>query len=327
MKKYIAIILAIGAICASCSKAVKDDFGIASASQYTKVYTVKGVNGDISLNLAIPQDTSFTVYANMAGVSLPSGDVSVTFGVLDSLVSSYNASNNTVYRLLPTTCYHLSSNTLTFTGGSRESNPMVVYISTENLPGVGPFLLPLSIVGVSDPSVSIGETLNTVYIVVSGTMTSNTYPNYSRDGWEVTECSSYSDIEIQVTPPENVFDGDTKTFWGTAWSPVKVQPPHVIAFDMQDTYEVHGLRLQTRYYADGISMYPYGQVKKMDVEVSEDGETWESLGSYVGAYAELSDVPFSYFADARYIRLTVNSCWNKGSSEFYQCSLSEIYVY
>lgn len=93
----------------------------------------------------------------------------------------------------------------------------------------------------------------------------------ARTNWVVTADSAESDD--QTAPASAAIDGDTATFWHTAWEPapddVDDAPlPHHLDIDLGAAHEVTGFSYLPR------QNNPNGRVKDWKFYVSKDGQTW-----------------------------------------------------
>ena len=96
----------------------------------------------------------------------------------------------------------------------------------------------------------------------------------------------------------NALDGDSATFWTTAWN--KKSPPgfpHRFTIDMHTTFNVQGLNYTPRQ--DG----PHGNIGQHTIEVSLDNKKWTQVAS--GTFLDDQSVKLVNWdgASARYIRL------------------------
>ena len=116
----------------------------------------------------------------------------------------------------------------------------------------------------------------------------------ARTGWTVTTDSFQPGNE-----PARVLDGDTTTFWHSAYSPVNVPLPHNITINMQKLYYVNGLSYLPRQ--DGNSNGNIGQHK---IQLSTDGVNWGTPVAF-GTYLDDNSLKKTLFttAPAQYVRL------------------------
>ena len=116
----------------------------------------------------------------------------------------------------------------------------------------------------------------------------------TRTGWTVTVDSFQPGNE-----PARVLDGDTTTFWHTAYSPVNIPLPHNITINMQTLNYVNGLSYLPRQ--DGNSNGNIGQHK---IQLSTDGVNWGAPVAF-GTYLDDNSLKTTLFttAPAQYVRL------------------------
>ena len=116
----------------------------------------------------------------------------------------------------------------------------------------------------------------------------------TRTGWTVTADSFQPGNE-----PARVLDGDTTTFWHTAYSPVNVPLPHNITINMQKLYYVNGLSYLPRQ--DGNSN---GNIGQHQIQLSIDGVNWGAPVAF-GTYLDDNSLKKTLFTTvpAQYVRL------------------------
>ena len=314
------------AIVFSCSAPVPAYYGVSDPDNYSRIYISKAFNGDLRINLPEEKpDTTLKIYVNYGGLVELSSPIDVTIGVDASQLDAFNTAHGTEYDLLPESCISTTTRTVTIPAGETNSTPYPVTISGKDLPGRGPFVLPVSIL-TSSPSVPVNEDLRTLFVVVSQEVDLTKLSNYDRAGWSILSCSSYTQVASENTPPELVLDGDFNTFWGTAWTPERVQPPHELVIDMKQEHMVHGLAFRARI--DAVKGQRGGLPKEIDVAVSSDAENWLSAGHYIGSFGAESSLLLDKWLTGRYVRLTIQSCYGtNASSEFYQAAISEMNIF
>ena len=93
----------------------------------------------------------------------------------------------------------------------------------------------------------------------------------SRSGWAVMADSEETDD--QVAPATAAIDGDTATFWHTAWEPAPADVndaklPHSLIVDMTSAHTVTGFSYLPRQNNQN------GRIKDWQFFVSKDGTTW-----------------------------------------------------
>lgn len=309
-----------------CGKAVEDNFGVNNPIQYSQIYSTKSINGANTCNLIIPEDTTFDIYANQGGLITPEEDLIITFEEDSTLLDYYNVNNNTDYQILPPDCYGITHNQVTIKKGSTCSDAMNVSIKTKNLPGTGPFLLPIYLKSVSNNNISINENLRKIYIIVKGTYTSNPFNTYDRTGWTIVDYSSFTNTSGEKDYPEYVLDGNNNTFWSSSYTPVRLTPPHYIVIDMQQKNIIRGLKLRSRV-DNGDVMRTNSEPKSVTVYISNDNITWTDAGTYNLPYEKETELFLKYHYSARYLKVQVNTCYNGPYDEYYQAAIGEINIF
>ncbi|ETN94889.1 DUF3472 domain-containing protein [Zhouia amylolytica] len=97
-----------------------------------------------------------------------------------------------------------------------------------------------------------------------------------RSGWVVTDFSTQEDNggEGDTGRAADILDDDLNTFWHSCWSGCTATPPHHITVDMGESKQIDGFRF---YQRQNLSR----TVKDLEIQISDDGSTWESLGEFV----------------------------------------------
>lgn len=242
------------------------------------------------------------------------------------MLDSYNENNNTDYQILPANCYSIIHNQVTIRKDSTYSDAMAVSVKTENLPGVGPFLLPVYLKSISNPAISINENLSKIYILINGTYVSNPFNVYDRTGWRVVDYSSFTNTSNEKDYPEYVLDGDYATFWASSYTPIRLTPPHSIVVDMQKDYTVRGFKIRARTNSMDV-MNVNGEPKSITIYVSNDNINWVDAGTYNLPYEKETECFLRYHYSAQYIKVQVNSCYSGADNEFYQTAISELNIF
>jgi beta-galactosidase len=87
----------------------------------------------------------------------------------------------------------------------------------------------------------------------------------NKSAWKIVSADSYQG----GNEPRLAIDGNTSTFWHTAWGANEPPCPHTLIIDMAETYMVTAFTYLTRQ--DGNQN---GMVKAYEVYLSTDGQTW-----------------------------------------------------
>jgi hypothetical protein len=111
-----------------------------------------------------------------------------------------------------------------------------------------------------------------------------------------------SSVETTSTPATGANDGNLTTRWSSAFS-----DPQWIKIDLQATYEITGARI----------IWEAAAAKKFEIQVSDDGITWNTVFSTANGDGGTDN--FSFSATARYIRMystARTTAWGNSIYEF-----------
>ncbi|KAI1734497.1 hypothetical protein F4680DRAFT_340707 [Xylaria scruposa] len=137
-----------------------------------------------------------------------------------------------------------------------------------------------------------------------------------RTGWTVTADSFQPGNEAV-----KAIDGNSSTFWHSAYSPTVAPLPHYIQLDMKKSYVVNGVSYQPRQ--DGSSN---GNIGQHTVTLSNDGTTWSSPVQF-GTWLNDKVTKSTFFsnATARYVRVTAQTEAQGANNPW--SSIAELNVY
>ena len=306
---------------ASCSKPIPDGFRVEDPEQYSVVYLGRAFHGNMNMTLLPQQDTVVNVYANYAGLLALSAPVAVTFGVKPELVAEYNELMRTSYLPLPQNNYLLEHRTVTIKAGESSSEAMKLRLSSEGLPGKGPYMLAVSISQVNGAVTAVNPDLKTLYLIMNYDDSSLSYPDYEKSGWKVLEASSYEPDAL----PASVLDGDRHTCWTCS----DENGPHSLVVDMRRPHLIHGFSFTSRIRILNGAEYHYaGQPRNVKVSVSSDNESWtEVITDAIVPFGIKSNLGLDNYVKARYVKLEVSKTWitKKAAGTF--LSFSEFNVF
>ncbi|KAI3329036.1 copper radical oxidase [Xylariaceae sp. AK1471] len=138
----------------------------------------------------------------------------------------------------------------------------------------------------------------------------------SRTGWTVTADSFQAGNEAA-----KVIDGNSSTFWHTAYSPTVAPLPHYIQLDMGKSYVINGVSYQPRQ--DGSSN---GNIGQHTVTLSNDGTTWSSSVQF-GTWLNDKTTKSTFFSNttARYVRITAQTEAQGAGNQW--SSIAELNIY
>ena len=122
----------------------------------------------------------------------------------------------------------------------------------------------------------------------------------NKSSWKVVSVDSYqggNEARLAI-------DGNTNTFWHTAWGASEPRHPHTIVIDMATNYKVIAITYLSRQ--DGNQN---GMVKSYEVYLSTDGETWGTAavsGTFQNTTA-LQTAKLKTATTARYLKFVAKS--------------------
>lgn len=135
-----------------------------------------------------------------------------------------------------------------------------------------------------------------------GTTTFNPYnPSYWKViGFSSQEAGGEGPVSGYATA---VIDGDPTTYWHSRWSSDAAEPPHYLTIDM-------GMSLAVKSFSFIQRQYGSRNIKNIEIDVSNDGTNWQSLGSYPLQQTynmETQTITLPATVNFRYFKLTVQS--------------------
>jgi len=125
-----------------------------------------------------------------------------------------------------------------------------------------------------------------------------------RSSWSIVAYSTQEDQGGEGTTglASDILDGDINTYWHSCWSDGCVaKAPHQIIVDMGESKIVDGFRFVQRQSLSRT-------VKDIELQISEDNNTWESLGDFViNNSANAHDVDLNEAKTFRYFKFIAKS--------------------
>jgi hypothetical protein len=286
--KRLAYLMIIAVIAGSCKNELIDN-----PSQYSVIYMPQAIDYP-AVRTTIMTDSlqSIIVGAAYGGIDNLSRNVHIQLSIDPSLADEFNSKNGTSYPVMPAGSYQLQTTETDILPGTTSSTP--VKLSIKTVGGIEPdkdYLLPVRI-HLADEELPVNEKLRTTYFLIRAE-----YQEFNRTGWNLLEVSSQEAPNIGA----NVLDGNFTTQWHTQWKNAKPPHPHFVKVDMNQTKTVHGFYFWPSNVATG-------NPQKVHVDVSADGTTWTSTGTYTfeNTYKKF---PF-YFntpVQARYFKFVIDS--------------------
>ena len=192
-------------------------------------------------------------------------DIQLGFEVDYSLVDAYNLANSTNYPSLPVSNVTNLPASFTLASGTK-SIQVNLGISTAGLDYFDPYMLPLRLV--SRGEFPVDSSREIIYLLFTRSfdqqaadvipLTNDMIETFTQEGSE--------------GPKENLVDGNTATYWHSAWSSDVAPLPHHIQINFDNPTEIGGLNYTFRQ-PSGITDRP----NHFDIQTSPDGETWTTV--------------------------------------------------
>ena len=244
--------------------------------------------------------------------------------VIFAIDEDYLDNSTSADKLFDESAYAFDKMIVTIPAGESESEELTITLKPSKMQ-FGDYVLPVKISAATGDFVMTDAVLKTQifasYIV-----------SFDRTGWEGT--ASTEEDKNGPFLVANLFDGKIDTFWCTEWTPVNVNPPHLLTIDMKETKIINGVSLTARVNVeDGkITRIRDGVPKECEISVSDDNVAWKQVGTFQMPYVTTDDptnrIYFSSPVEGRYVNINVTECWKEGGyQKFYQCQLSELNVF
>lgn len=280
------------AVSTSCEKELIDN-----PDQYSRIYMPQAIEKPAERSFVMA-DTLQTIYFGAAygGVDDQPNDINVSFKVSAALLDSFNIKNETDYSLMPEGSYSIEKNEAFIPSGNFNSEALKIKVKTVGgLEPLKDYLLPVTIEQVT-PQVEINKELQTTYFLVR-----SEYEYFDRSEWSIVDVSSQEPPNID----SNVLDGNNTTSWHTAWKGGAPPHPHWIIIDMNQVNALHG------FYFWPHNTARTGNPVDINIEISMDGASWESLGNFnIGSDFKEQTVYLDQTVQARYFKVIVNASSN-----------------
>jgi hypothetical protein len=200
-------------------------------------------------------------------------DLDLRFELDYDLIDEYNQANDTEYLALQPENIQGLPVEFTIASGTNSAE-IEITISADGLEYFDPLMLPFRLESLSDFQVAEGKDIT--YILFTR--------NFDPASAEIIPLNAdMIDAWTQETsegPMENLVDGDTGTYWHSAWSS-EVEPlPHWIQINFQEATTIGGMNYTFRQ-PSGITDRP----NHWDIQVSDDGSNWSTV------WTSKSDLP------------------------------------
>ncbi len=229
-------------------------------------------------------------------------DIELGYEVDYSLVESYNDEHGTDFHELPETQIEHLPASFTLPAGSQ-STVVDLAISADGLEYFEPYLLPIRLV--SRGEFPVDPSREIIYL------------HFMRDfdpamaemvPLTVDMIETFTQETVEG-PKESLVDGDTGTYWHSAWSGGVEPLPHHIQINFDELTELGGMNYTFRQ-PSGITDRP----NKFDIQISDDGQEWTTVWtSQPGLPVEPVDEKQTLVFDQNY------------SSQYYRIRILETY--
>ncbi|WP_200975993.1 discoidin domain-containing protein [Echinicola sp. 20G] len=146
----------------------------------------------------------------------------------------------------------------------------------------------------------------------------------SKENWEVVGVSSEELVGggTNKGAASNMLDGKDDTFWHSQWYQASPPFPHHFILDLEKAEVVQGM-----VFGQRLDKYN-GRVKTVNVEISNDANSWIDLGQFSVGDTTKEMVEFTSSQSFRYIKVTVTEGHDNGSGEnVYFTHLAEFGLY
>ncbi|GGF18295.1 DUF3472 domain-containing protein [Echinicola rosea] len=144
---------------------------------------------------------------------------------------------------------------------------------------------------------------------------------FDKAAWIVTDFSSE---EVSGEGADNghaadAIDDNPATFWHSQWAGANPGYPHHITLDLGQELTAKGLLIQNRSKQNG-------RPKTVQVQVSDDNQTWSSLGT-LSFPLDGGAVDFTNSENFRFIKLTITEGYHDGTESDFFVHAAEIGLY
>lgn len=309
--KFIFILLAgLLVFAAGC----KEDDSFSDKKGDVRIYMSQAATGNfqnvtVARRAPLQSDTSYMVDVNAffagSGYLNAPEDVRVDFAVdyskWDSVNNARAQAGLPVYEKVPDNVLSFSNSSSTIKKGMSISENTGFALNGKLIQEGHNYMVPVSLTEAGG-GFPVNRALATTYFVLN--VTPPVYPEISRSAWTIYSVDSE---EASGEGPDNgraifALDGKLNTFWHTQWDGGEPPLPHHLAIDMHAVNTLSGLYLTARQNA------PNGAPKTVVVDVSSDGQSWQSAGTFqLAAVNARQSVFFAQAYSVRYFRVTVTA--------------------
>lgn len=192
-------------------------------------------------------------------------DIDLGYEVDLELVDVFNNANGTEYKPLPENSIQTIPDSFTLSAGNN-SVAVEIELSVNELYYFEPYLLPIRLQSMGDFPVDPDREI--IYLRLTRDFDMNNAEVVSLTN-DMIETFTQESVE---GPKESLVDGDTSTYWHSAWSSGVEPLPHWIQINFEEPTELGGLNYTLRQ-PSGITDRP----NHFDIQTSDDGENWTTV--------------------------------------------------
>ena len=161
-------------------------------------------------------------------------------------------------------------------------------------------------------------------LALTSPLLAQSFSDDPKASWKLVEASSENVITGERASA--AFDRNPETHWHTRWHDARgeasASPPHFITIDLQTITTISRFRIRTRAHGEG------GFPKKFRFDTSIDSKAWETAASgefkFRSRMSPHATVRSTSLAQARFVRLTVDSIYESSKSREPGLAISEI---
>lgn len=317
MKKIFLYIIWAGTLACNKDEAFSDNDGD------VRVYMSQSLQGafkDVMVARRAPLqgDTAYPFDLNAffagSGYLTAPRDISVTFALdyskWDSINTARAAASLPPFERVPDNVLSFKTPQTVLRKGATISDNISFTINGKLVEEGHNYMVPVRLATVDGFAINPDKAIT--YFVVK--VTPPVYAEINRSAWTVLEVDSEEKTGEGPNNGRAIFalDGLLNTFWHTQWDGGEPPLPHHIAIDMKSSNTLSGLYLTARQNA------PNGAPRTVNIDVSTDGTTWQSAGTYqLQAINARQPVFFTQAFTARYFRVTVTATHGNTNITFF----------
>lgn len=254
-------------------------------------------------------------------------DIECQFGVNEEYIATYNATNNTNFKMLPEGTYSFSSSLSLSKGTSTLKLP--IKIEGDRL-APGDYMLPVQIKNTSRFEVAADKSVYPMAIHIMGVQ-------FDRNGWTATASTEEPTGELGDGKPEGngvagcILDGNVKSYWHSQWQGNGANPPlpHTVIVDTKSEHTFSHFALIQRTdgkYTKTVEFYVSSESPTLLPSGHSDRDIPDNWGQKVGTCTVKQEDGSQVFgvtqATGRYIVIRITESYNNNNA-----TLAEFYAY